>query len=277
MARDMIEGVMGRLRAATAMGEPVVVAGVGSGLTARGAVAGGADLLAAYNTAVYRVQGLPTALAFLPYDDANALTFAAAPQVLAQAGDVPVLLGLGAHDPRAPVARLLDRAEALGAAGVTNEPFIGAYGPDLRAQLEAAGLGFAREVALIREAVGRGLLALGWAFSAEDAVTMAAAGAHLVGAMVGVTAGGPAGGASSMGLDEAAAAIGAMVRAARAARPDVLVLAHGGPLNSPTAVRDILARTGADGYVTGSTGERIPAERAVAEAVRGFKGPDRGY
>ena len=52
-------------------GKPIIAAGVGSGLTAKGAVMGGADLLAVYNTAVYRIQGLPTALAFLPYDDAN--------------------------------------------------------------------------------------------------------------------------------------------------------------------------------------------------------------
>ncbi len=37
---------MGRLRAAVANGTPVIVAGVGSGLSARGAASGGADVLA---------------------------------------------------------------------------------------------------------------------------------------------------------------------------------------------------------------------------------------
>src|SRR6516225_9544590 len=91
---------MARVRAVLASGSPVIVAGVGSGLTARGAASGGADVIAVYNTAVYRVRGVPTALAFLPYDDANTLTLAAAPEVIAAAGQVPVLLGFGAHDPR---------------------------------------------------------------------------------------------------------------------------------------------------------------------------------
>lgn len=82
--------------------KPIIMAGVGSGLTAKGAVLGGADLLAVYNTAVYRIKGLPTALAFLPYDDANQLTLTAAPEIIANAGNVPVLLGFGAHDPRMP-------------------------------------------------------------------------------------------------------------------------------------------------------------------------------
>jgi predicted TIM-barrel enzyme len=128
-----------------------------------------------------------------PYDDANALTFSPAPEVLAVAGDVPVLLGLGAHDTRVPIGQLLDRTEVLGAAGVTNEPFIGIYGHELRTQLNAAGLGLAREVALIKQAVTRGLLALGWVFSVEEARVMAEAGAQLIGAMIGITAGGPAG------------------------------------------------------------------------------------
>ncbi|MCC6801663.1 MAG: phosphoenolpyruvate hydrolase family protein [Anaerolineae bacterium] len=250
---------------------PVVVAGVGSGLTAKGAVAGGADVLAVYNTAVYRVLGLPTALAFLPYDDANALTFETAPQVLAQAGSTPVVLGLGAHDPRQPIEQMLDRVQALGAAGVTNEPFIGLYSDEIQAQLSAAGLGFAREVALIRAAADRGLLTLGWAFTPDEARTMAEAGATIVGAMIGVTAGGSAGGTALTPLDEAVEKVRGMVQAAKAVRLDCLVLGHGGSLNDAASVAVALERTGMDGYVTGSTGERVPVEKAVAEAIRGFK------
>src|SRR5947209_13749850 len=112
---------MTRFAAVVDAGRPLVVAGVGSGLTARGAVEGGADALAVYNTAVYRVQGLPTALAFLPYDNANALTLRTVPEVVAVAGDVPGLVGVGAHDPRVRVDSLLDSIAALGAPGVTNE------------------------------------------------------------------------------------------------------------------------------------------------------------
>ncbi len=147
------EEFLRQIRKSWAEGNPVIVAGVGSGLTAKGAAAGGADLLAVYSTAVYRILGVPTALAFLPYDDANALTIEVTPQVIAAASGVPVLLGFGAHDPRRSIESMLDQAEKLGAAGVTNEPFIGIYSEDLQSQLEAAGLGFSREVELISRAV----------------------------------------------------------------------------------------------------------------------------
>ena len=260
-----------KLRKSSAEGEPFVVAGVGSGITAKGAAAGGADVLAVYNTAVYRILGLPTSLAFLPYDDCNALTLEAAPQVLAQAGNTPVLLGFGVHDPRRKIDELLDHAQRLGAAGVTAEPFIGIYSEDIKAQLEAAGLGFSREVAFIEAAVRQGMLALGWAFTGDEARQMATAGAQLVGAMVGVTAGGSAGGAAVTSKEETYDKISSMVRAAKSANPECLVLGHGGPLNDRESVAEAIDKTGMDGYVTGSTGERVPVEKAVAEAIRAFK------
>jgi len=259
------------LRDTLSAGSPIILAGVGSGLTAKGAVAGGADVLAVYNTAVYRLRGVPTALAFLPYDNANDLTLAAAPEVLANAGDVPVILGMGAHDPRTPIEQLLDHVEHLGAAGVTNEPFLGIYGQDLRAQLDAAGLGFERELELIRHAVERGFLALGWTFSPEEAALMAEAGSQIIGAVVGVTAGGPAGGSLVTSLDEAVETVKAIVEAAREVSKDIIVLGHGGPLNTPHSVAEVIQRSGADGYATGSTGESIPVEAGVAEAISQYK------
>ena len=260
-----------KLKSSRDAGSPVIVAGVGSGLTARAASSGGADMIAVYNTAVYRVRGLPTSLAFLPYDDANELTMSVLPEVMANSQNIPVIAGLGAHDPRLPVEMLLDDVESFGVAGVTNEPFSGIYGKDLRAQLDVAGLGFSREVRLIKEACDRGMIALGWAFDAEEARMMADAGAQFVGAMIGVTAGGRAGGRSITPLDEAVEKIKEMVQAARAINTNVFVLGHGGPLNDPDSVRKVLDLSGADGYVTGSTGERIPVETAVADTITQYK------
>jgi predicted TIM-barrel enzyme len=256
-------------------GKPVIMAGVGSGLTAKGAVHGGADLLAVYNTAVYRIQGLPTAMAFLPYDDANELTITTAPEVMANAGNTPVLLGFGAHDPRKPIPILVDQAERLGAAGVTNEPFLGLYGYELRVQLENAGIGFVRELELVEHAVSRGLLALGSVFSAKEAEEMVKAGAQIIGAMAGgITAGGTAGGVQTSSIDQAVEQVGTVVESVKAYSQDILVLGHGGPLADPESVSKVLRLTGADGYATGSSGERVPAERGVAEAIRRFKSID---
>ena len=253
-------------------GGTLVVAGVGSGITARGARLGGADLLATYNTAVYRIQGLPTAMAFLPYDDCNTLAFAALPQVLAAAGETPVLLGIGAHDPRKNLEQLVEQARACGAAGVTNEPFIGMYEGDIRRQMEAAGLGFSREVDLIRAAAKADMLTLAYVFTPEEAVEMAYAGADMIGAMVGgVTSGGAAGGAETVGLEEAVEVTERINAALKRAGRACPVLVHGGPLNDVAPVQHVLNVTEAVGYVTGSTGERLPTEQAVKDKISSFK------
>lgn len=224
-----------------AMGTPqgsgtLLIAGVGNGLTARGAAAGGADMLACYSAACYRTMGLPSALAFLPYDDANTQTRDRLPEVLAAAGDRPVLAGVGAHDPRRPPAQLLDEIAQLGAAGVTNEPFIGMYQGDLHRQLESAGLGYDREVALIEAAADRGLGTLGWAWTPDEARRMAGAGAQLVGAMLGVSAGADLGSEPAHDLRAGIRALTDMVTAARAENPTTTVVIHGGPLNDPHSV-----------------------------------------
>jgi predicted TIM-barrel enzyme len=260
-----------RLHSTREAGSPVIVVGVGSGLTARAAARGGADLLAVYNTAIYRIRGLPTVLAFFPYDNANELTLSTAPEVMINAGGTPVLLGFGAHDPRCRLDRLVAQAEAMGACGVTNEPFLGMYGEEQRVQMEAAGLGFSRELTLVKYAVERHMLALGWVFSEAEAQQMAEAGVQLLGVVTGVTAGGPAGGVPTVSMDEMVSRFRVVMDAARAVRKDVMVLGHGGPLNDPESVAFFLERSGADGYATGSTGERVPVEIGVAEAVRRYK------
>jgi predicted TIM-barrel enzyme len=257
-----------RLADARRQGQPLICAGVGSGVTAKGAVEGGADLLAVYNTAVYRIMGLPTALAFLPYDDANRLTFEALPQVTAAAGSTPVLAGIGAHDPRVDLERVLLKAAEWRVAGVTNEPFIGIYSPDLRAQLEAAGLGFEREVSLIRQAANQDLLTLGWVFDSSQAIAMAEAGAHLLGINLGLTS---LGTKDPSRLEQAVRTLDEIIKAARGVRGSVLTLIHGGPFNDPETVAAALDATGADGYVTGSTAEASPVRAAVADTVRRFR------
>lgn len=262
------------LSAARSEGRAIVAAGVGSGLTASGAAAGGADLLAVYNTAVYRVKNLPTALAFLPYDDCNRITFDAAPEVIAAARGTPVLVGCGVHDPRHDVSRLVDIVHELGATGVTNEPFLGMYDAVLAQQLEGAGLGFGRELEFLRCAVDRGMLGLGWAFSGDEAARLVDAGVQVVGAMVReITAKpGPSSATASVdaALDGAARALGPIVERAHRERSGTVVLLHGGPLSDPASVARVLELTGADGYVTGSSGERHPVEAAVAAAIREF-------
>jgi len=246
--------------------KPLIIAGVGCGLTARGASEGGADLLAVYNTAIYRIRNLPSILAFLPGDDPNALTRAAAAEVVANAGDRPVLLGFAAHNPQLSFDRLLDQTVVLGGAGITNEPFVGLYGSAFGRELERAGCGFSREVAFIEAAARRGMMTLGWACDPEEARRMSGAGADLIGLMLGITSAD-----NDADLHDAIERTHAMARAALSQRPDALLLVHGGPLDSPERIAVVLSQCPVHGYVTGSSAERNPVLSRVFETVMSFK------
>ena len=60
-------------RAGAAQARPIVGAGAGTGLSAKCAEAGGADLIIIYNSGRYRMAGRGSLAGLLPYGDANAI------------------------------------------------------------------------------------------------------------------------------------------------------------------------------------------------------------
>jgi predicted TIM-barrel enzyme len=252
-------------------GKPLLMFGAGIGLTAKCAELGGADLIAVYSTAIYRMKGQHTLMAFLPYSNANEHVAKMATEILPAVKETPCIVGIGAHDPSLDMESFLDKMMGLGFSGVTNEPFAGIYGPAFAAQLEQAGLGFSREVELIALAHEKDIFTSGWAFNPEEARRMAEAGADVVGALVGVTAGGLSGAEKSQTLEEATEMVRAICRAAKEVNPQVMILTHGGPFKDPSSAEYSIAKSDAVGYAAGSSGERMPTERAVIEVTKSYK------
>ena len=263
--------VMERFRNQVQSGKPLLMFGAGIGLTAKCAELGGADLIAIYSTAIYRMKGQHTLMAFLPYSNANEHVATMAKEILPAVRETPCIVGIGAHDPSLDMDSFLDRMLNLGFSGVTNEPFAGIYGPAFAAQLEEAGLGFSREVELIALAHKKDIFTFGWAFNPEEARRMAEAGADVVGALVGVTAGGLSGSAASQTLEAATEMVRAICRAAREINPEVMIFTHGGPFKDPASAQYSIVNSDAVGYAAGSSGERIPTEKAVIEVTRSYK------
>jgi predicted TIM-barrel enzyme len=156
------------------------------------------------------MRGLPTLLAFLPYADAYAHTRSITAEILPAVRDTPCIAGISAHDPSLNLEKFMDEMLELGFSGFTNEPFVGIYGHAFATQLESAGIGFPREVAMIELAHRKKTFAVAWVFSPEEAKAMAEAGADVVGAHVGVTAGGLTGAKDTINISEAVRAIQAM-------------------------------------------------------------------
>ena len=252
-------------------GKPVLMFGAGIGLTAKCAELGGADLIAVYSTAIYRMKGQHTLMAFLPYSNANEHVAKMATEILPAVKETPWIVGIGAHDPSLDMESFLDRMMALGFSGVTNEPFAGIYGPAFAEQLEQAGLGFSKEVELIALAHKKDIFTSGWAFNPEEARRMAEAGADVVGALVGVTAGGLSGAAKSKTLEESTELVRAICQAAKKVNPQVMILTHGGPFKDPTTAEYSIVNSDAVGYAAGSSGERLPTEEAVVDVTKSYK------
>ena len=133
-------------------------------------------------------------------------------------------------------------------------------------------MGYALEVEMIRLAAERDFLTAPYVFTAEDATAMAEAGADVLVPHMGLTTGGAIGAESAKTLDESVELVQAMHDAAKAVRPEILVLCHGGPIAEPEDAAYVLARTtGVVGFFGASSMERLPTEVAMIENMRRFK------
>jgi predicted TIM-barrel enzyme len=263
--------ILERLAGVRARSEPIVLGGAGIGLVAKAADRAGIDVLMAYNTGPFRMDGHGSLAGYLAYGDANAITLELGRKLLPVVENTPVVGGIGAADPYRDVSQLVDEFLRIGFSGVTNVPTAGLYDGAFRRYIEATNLGYRREVELIEMCRQRDVFTVAYAFSPPEAAAMAAAGADVVGAHVGLTSGGLIGAAETLSVEEACVATQAMLEAAVAAREDVLVVAHGGPFEEADSVRAVFERTGVHGYLGASSIERLPVERAVAEVVRTLK------
>src|SRR6516165_7621997 len=149
MGRDTL---VARLRAKAKEGKPVIGAGAGTGLSAKCAEAGGADLIIIYNSGRYRMAGRGSLAGLMPYGDANAIVVEMAAEVLPVVRNTPVLAGVCGTDPFRLMPVFLAELERLGFAGVQNFPTVGLVDGTFRQNLEETGMGFALEVEMIRKA-----------------------------------------------------------------------------------------------------------------------------
>jgi predicted TIM-barrel enzyme len=263
---------LARLRAQAAAGRPIVGAGAGTGLSAKCAEAGGADLIIIYNSGRYRMAGRGSLAGLMPYGDANAVVVDMAREVLPVVRHTPVLAGVCGTDPFRMMEVFLPQLQAMGFAGVQNFPTVGLIDGVFRQNLEETGMSYALEVEMIRTARELDLLTCPYVFTAEDAHRMTEAGADVVVAHVGLTTSGSIGAKTALTLDEATARVRAMHAAATAANPEVLVLCHGGPIAEPEDAASVLARApGVAGFFGASSMERLPTEVAITATVERFK------
>jgi predicted TIM-barrel enzyme len=261
-----------RILATVARGDLLVGAGAGTGLSAKCAEAGGADLIIIYNSGRFRMAGRGSLAGLMPYGDANAIVVDMAREVLPIVRQTPVLAGVCGTDPFRLMDSFLRELRDMGFAGVQNFPTVGLIDGMFRLNLEETGMGFSLEIEMIARAHELGLLTCPYVFDEEQAREMARAGADLLVAHAGLTTKGSIGARSSMTLEEAGGFVQRIIDSGKRERGDVLVLCHGGPIAEPQDVAWIVGHTsGLDGFFGASSIERLATEVAITEQTRGFK------
>ena len=264
---------LNRLRAQAAEGKPIIGTGAGTGLSAKCAEAGGADIIIIYNSGRYRMAGRGSLSGMMPYGDANQVVVEMGQEVLTIVEDTPVLAGVCGTDPFRIMKVFLRQLIDQGFSGVQNFPTVGLIDGLFRQNLEETNMGYDHEVDMIAEAHQLGLLTCPYVFNEEEAVQMANAGADVLVPHMGLTTSGTIGASTAMTIEDAAKRVQAIRDAAASVRDDILVLCHGGPIAEPADAAYVLAHTtGVVGFFGASSIERLPTERALTQQVRDLKG-----
>lgn len=266
------EEALRRLRAQVAAGKPIVGCGAGTGISAKFAEKGGADLIIIYNSGRYRMAGRGSLAGLMPYGDANGIVVEMAAEVLPVVKDTPVLAGVCGTDPFRLLPVFIKQLKEMGFTGVQNFPTVGLIDGNFRANLEATGMGYDKEIEAIAIAHKLDMLTTPYVFNADDARAMAEAGADMLVAHVGLTTSGSIGAGAAMTMDEAIGKVQEVYAAGKAVRDDILVICHGGVFDEPENVGVALARMpGVVGFFGASSIERLPTERAITRQVEEFK------
>ncbi|MBC8390299.1 MAG: phosphoenolpyruvate hydrolase family protein [Actinobacteria bacterium] len=262
--------VVERLRAEITKGKPLFMPNCGMGISAKLQEKGRSDIICISPTSYWRLKGQGSLAAFLPFADINKIVFDLAEEIIPVVKEVPVISLSGPHNPLLPHKKHLQKLWDMGISGVN--PFISKlYGPSFGEQIEHIGMGWNNEVEFVKVASEMNMFTFSYAFTPEEAAILTEAGTDVLASHVGSTKGGTIGAKTTMTLKDAAELSQKIFDAARKVNKDVILFAHGGPIEGPKEVEFIFKNTDAQGFTGGSAAERMPIEKAILEVTQAYK------
>jgi len=265
--------IIDRLKKQVAAGKPIVGCGAGTGISAKFAEAGGADIIIIYNSGRYRMAGRGSLAGLLPYGDANGIVVEMAAEVLPVVKNTPVQAGVCGTDPFRLMPVFLRQLKEMGYSGVQNFPTVGLFDGKFRQNIEATGMGYDKEVEMIAIARELDLFTTPYVFTTDETRAMVKVGADLIVCHVGLTTAGTIGAAVAFTLDEAVNKVMEMAEVAWSLNKEQMIICHGGPFDEPDSVGVALKKMpGIIGFFGASSIERLPTEKAIRKQVEDFKG-----
>ena len=265
--------IVGRFKTEIEKGQAIFDAFAGTGISAKFAEVGGADMITTHILARFRMAGLSSMAGYLSIADANAVTLELGKRdIIPVIKNTPVMAGLLGADPTRNMDYFLDEIIAAGFSGILNCPTLALIDGNFRKTLEETGVTYDKEVEMMAIAHRKGLYTKAFCTTPEETQKMLEAGCDNIIAHGGNTSGGSIGSKSVTSLDGMVNLIQNIIDTVKRKKPDVIVTCHGGATETAQDVKYLLEKVkGLDGYVGGSTAERIPVEKSITEAVRGFK------
>jgi|TARA_B110000238_G_scaffold82045_1_gene90322 predicted TIM-barrel enzyme len=249
----------------------LVGAAVGSGFSAQTAALGGADFLLAINAGRLRNMGVPSIVSMLPTHNASNLSRAVGLNEILPLVDIPVLLGVNCwvsdFDPESIAEELIQ----MGFAGAVNFPSSMHYPFGMRQVLDNAGVGYSREIELLIEVQRRGLKTLCYCGSRNQARAAASASIDMILYNYGWNAGGTLGHQKQSSLEEAGTIAREISLMVKKISPQSKFLLEGGSIVTADDLGYVAQHALIDGYVGGSTLDRLPFETVIANKIAGYR------
>ena len=265
--------VVDRLRAQLKKGQPIIVAGAGTGISAKFIEKGGADLIIIYNSGRFRMAGRGSTCGLMAYGDANAIAMEIGEhEVLPVVEEIPVICGVHATDPRRRMWHWLKQVKDMGFSGVNNFPTHTIVDGLFRRVLEETGMSVKQEFEMVALARKMDLFTVVYVATADEAKSMAQAGADAIIAHVGTTVGGSIGVQGAVcTMDDAVKRTQSIIDGAKKVRKDIIFLSHGGPIATPEDAAYINQHTDCVGFVGASSLERLAVEDSLTKLTQKFK------
>ena len=264
--------ILKQLKRQIKINKHIIGVAIGSGISARYVVKGGADIILVINAGKFRQMGVSSTACMLPFANSNSLVMQfGSKEIIPLVREVPVIFGLCATDPNLKLNSFLDEIKNNGFSGINNFPTVGLIDGLFREALEEQGISFDKEVEAIRIAREKDIFTVAFVFDKYQAEKMAEAGADIICAHLGFTEGGLLGVKKVKSLQTAVEIVNDIFSKVISINKDIIRVIYAGPVQTPLDVKYLYDNTEAMGYFGGSTFERIPIEEALVNTTRRFK------
>ncbi|MEA1959822.1 MAG: phosphoenolpyruvate hydrolase family protein [Bacillota bacterium] len=266
------EQIVKNLKAKIKVSGHIIGTVAGSGMTARFTSLGGADLFLALSAGKFRLMGRGSYMSYFCYCNSNDMVMNFGTQeLLPLLDDKPIFFGLNASDPTISLYDYIRKIKESGFAGIVNFPTICLIDGQFGEALEEEGNTYDAEVEAIRFAHYLDMLTIAFVTTEEEAGKMVDAGADIICAHLGLTKGGYTGAKKYLSLEAACNLSSRIFKLCEDKRPDIIKMVYGGPLVTPEDVRYVFSKTSCEGYIGGSTFDRIPIEQVLLDTTASFK------